>query len=165
MLGNRNLLSKIEGNYAKTRAINGCPQGGILSPLLWIITINKLLHKLRKEMPMLVCQAFADDVCILATGIDYGIMIRNMKKGLEKVSQWCKKNGLKLNVNKTELIKFCNKRDIKPRFVFHGEEINAKPCVKYLGILVDTKLLWNKHIQYVAHRAKRLLPCSKAVLG
>ena len=66
----RSRSTEVEWAGAK-KTINlskGCPQGGVLSPLLWNITIGGLL-RLMDNTPAYV-QAYADDFVILFQGSD-----------------------------------------------------------------------------------------------
>ena len=52
------------GNYSASKSLScGCPQGGALSPLLWIILLNDLLCKYNIVDSKLI--AFADDLTIV----------------------------------------------------------------------------------------------------
>jgi hypothetical protein len=44
----------------------GCPQGGVLSPLLWNMVINSLLGRLNNES--LWAQGLADEIAIVFHG-------------------------------------------------------------------------------------------------
>jgi hypothetical protein len=44
----------------------GCPQGGVLSPLLWCLVVDDLIARL--SMGGVYCQGYADDICLLAVG-------------------------------------------------------------------------------------------------
>ena len=43
-----------------------CPQGGVLSPLLWCLVVDKLLTRIRGGG--VYAQGYADDICLLAVG-------------------------------------------------------------------------------------------------
>ena len=64
MLRNRTLLTNMYGESVTAVAQRGCPQGGVLSPLIWNLVMNGLLGKLRVQVPSLLIQGFADDLVI-----------------------------------------------------------------------------------------------------
>jgi hypothetical protein len=45
---------------------NGCPQGGVLSPLLWCLMVKHFLREIQKEGLMFKC--CADDMALLVSG-------------------------------------------------------------------------------------------------
>ena len=47
-------------------ATRGTPQGGVLSPLLWILVVNNLLRKCKQKNIKIV--AYADDIMVLVSG-------------------------------------------------------------------------------------------------
>jgi hypothetical protein len=49
MLGNRKIAATLEGETLKGYMARGCLQGGILSPLLWSLVIDKLVEGLECE--------------------------------------------------------------------------------------------------------------------
>jgi len=44
----------------------GCPQGGVLSPLLWCLVVNELLARLNERG--VYSQGYVDDICLLEVG-------------------------------------------------------------------------------------------------
>ena len=56
-------LGDVTRNVAVSR---GCPQGGVLSPLLWCLVVNNLLARLNEGN--VYTQGYADDICLLAVG-------------------------------------------------------------------------------------------------
>jgi hypothetical protein len=44
----------------------GCPQGGVLSPLLWCLVVNDLITRLSGSG--IFIQGYADDICLLVVG-------------------------------------------------------------------------------------------------
>ena len=87
----------------------GCPQGGVLSPLLWSLIVDNLLRKTPKDLPT-ETQAFADDLISIAEGYDIKIMKQRIENTANTINNWCKEQGLNLSVLKTKLVLFSNKR-------------------------------------------------------
>jgi hypothetical protein len=53
------------GNSSRSVAVSkGCPQGGVLSPLLWCLVVDELLVGLNGGG--VYAQGYADDLCLLA---------------------------------------------------------------------------------------------------
>lgn len=51
------------GDYIKGRPIQGCPQEGVLSPLLWCLMVDDLLEKLKSDE--FSVHSYANDVAIM----------------------------------------------------------------------------------------------------
>jgi len=61
------MVTATPGTSTQTRLVSrGTPQGGVLSPLLWNIAVNKLLRVLEGRGCKVV--AYADDVAIIFNG-------------------------------------------------------------------------------------------------
>jgi len=82
----------------------GTPQGGVLSPLLWRIAVNKLLRILEGKVV-----AYADDVAIIFNG-KYAQTLMTAKT--KTLSEWTIENGLGVNPSKTEHVLFTNRYKI-----------------------------------------------------
>ena len=75
-----------------------------------------------------------------------------MNQDLKNLSQWLKGNKLSLNVGKTELIIFHPKNtklDYSVKFKLNGKRLNPISTGKYLRILLEEHLLWNKQVNRV----------------
>ena len=70
---------------------------------------------------------------------------------LEGVNKWMKDNKLKLNVKKTQPIVLSKKRRAceleNVEVKLERQSLTRKDTVKYLGVWVDDKLTWQKHIE------------------
>ena len=100
MLVNR-LLSVGEENdgAAKVKVEKGCPQGGVISPLLWCFVVDSLLNDISENNVHI--QAYADDVCALVSGNSLRTVHSTAQNVLEKIDTWCTEHGLFVNPNKT----------------------------------------------------------------
>lgn len=66
MLKDRKVIAHYE-NSGKTEEVNrGCPQGGVLSPILWNIVVDSLICTLNSTGYN--TEGFADDLVILLIG-------------------------------------------------------------------------------------------------
>ena len=60
------MLSSLMGKTMQVGSIRGCPQGGILSPLLWNLTLDELLWDLNEAGYYSI--GFAEDIAIVIRG-------------------------------------------------------------------------------------------------
>ena len=65
---------------------------------------------------------------------------------LHKVSEWLAANRLSLNVDKSKLLSFslCQKNNLT--LSMNNEIITETKVAKYLGVIIDNKLIWKDHI-------------------
>ena len=81
-----------------------------------------------------------------------------MQTALNYTQVWCGNQGLNVNPSKTTLIFFSLRRKMEIRApTLNGPELKISSDVKYLGINIDTKLTWNKHLGQVVNKANSAL--------
>jgi retron-type reverse transcriptase len=95
------------GETLRVSTAKGCPQGGVLSPLLWSLAVDELLRELNDSGYYTV--GYADDIAILINGK----FPQTVSEVLQTVQQWCKRTNLSINPNKMVIILFTSKRDIR----------------------------------------------------
>ena len=88
----------------------GCPQGGVLSPLLWCLVVSELLTRL--SVGGVYAQGYADDICLLAVGKFQNTVSGLIQWALYIVETWCDKLILSVNPDKTWLIAFTRRRKL-----------------------------------------------------
>jgi hypothetical protein len=66
MQESRNIRATLSGETLGSAAASGCPQGGVLSPLLWSLVMDDLLWGLNYRSKYTV--EYADDIAILING-------------------------------------------------------------------------------------------------
>jgi hypothetical protein len=65
-LESRIITATLSGETLRVSASRGCPQGGVLSPLLWSLVVDDLLWELNDKGYYTV--GYADDIAILILG-------------------------------------------------------------------------------------------------
>jgi hypothetical protein len=136
---------------SKTHVKYGVPQGSILGPTLFILYINDLPASLNRIDSK--CFLFADDLglCVQGKSLDLTNSVVNIQTNL--IQNWCTANKLKLNSCKTHdlLLNLSNSNDITN--------------LKFLGILLQSNLKWQQHIDLVASRMAKGLFLIRSLSG
>ena len=92
-----------------------------------------------------------------------------MNEELCKLSDWMDVNKLSLNVKKTKCMVFSLRKSysVSDDVTLKGEGIEQVSTFRFLGVIIDSKLCWSDHIQYIKkkmskgigilHKAKKIL--------
>ena len=125
----------------------GCPQGGVLSPLLWCLVADRLLRTLNDRG--FYTLGYADDLAILVRGPFLEPLLELTQGALEVVEEWCQGTSLSVNPLKTGLVIFTRRYKVGPIEgpVLGGVRLAPTDSVKYLGVTLDRKLSWKEHLE------------------
>jgi hypothetical protein len=106
-----------------------------------------------------------DDICLLALGKFQNTVSGLMEWALSTIETWCNKVGLSVNPDKTGLVAFTRKRKLQvfsEPWLF-GVKLSLSGSVMYLGVILDSRLIWRDHIEVKVRKAYNLLwPCNRA---
>ena len=134
----------------------GVPQGSVLGPLLFIVYINDIFKS-------------ADDVRFVLFADDTNIFIADQCKRkvyetanivLDKVYNYMKCNQLHINFKKCCFMHFTpSKNDYAPDdgtalLSIKNKVIKRVKETKFLGVIIDEKLKWNSHLNYLNSKLK-----------
>lgn len=147
--GRAQVVKDANGNLSKiVFTLRGCPQGSVMGPLLFTIYLNDLPAVVKHCLLVL----FADDsqLCISSTLDELDAKLEQLKTDLKAVLSWMKLNGMKLNLEKTQMIVFGSSANIKKvgkiSVDLDGVTITNNDTLKSLGLTLDSKLTWANHI-------------------
>ena len=153
MISSRCIALELAGEQVVRSISKGCLQGGVLSPFLWNLVVNDLLHSFKGYENLL---AYADDLLLLQSGSDKQTVIETTEKHLENIIKWCQSKGLEISQVKTQVIFWTRNKNIhKPKtFKIKDTIIDIVSSTKYLGVIIDEHLNWKDHINQQIKKSK-----------
>ena len=124
--------------------MSGVPQGTVLGPLLFICYINDLPNTIKSKI-----RIYADDTLVYSciNTIDDCILLQ---RDLVEVKKWAKEWQMEFNPLKCKLLTITNQRSpLKFTNYINSVPIKEADFVKYLGVVIDSRLTWKEHIKQV----------------
>ena len=155
-LKNRTQAVRINGFIGDFLSIlSGVPQGSILGPILFNIFLNDLIYHM--ENTPTDDYNFSDDNTLSSHAENIGELIKKLHDGSEEALKWLENNKMLANPDKFQLIVLSKpslrKTDESIEMNIRNENLNAKTSVKLLGIEIDDKLNFKKHIKDLCGKA------------
>ncbi|MCG8034833.1 MAG: hypothetical protein JAZ03_22035 [Candidatus Thiodiazotropha taylori] len=134
----------------------GVPQGSILGPLLFLLFIN--------DLPLYIkdihAELYADDTTLFDIQGSTSDIEKNLQQALNKLSMWCKYNGMVVNTEKTKLMLITTSQR-RQRMENEGlslkytnDALGTVGHEKVLGVFVDHNLSWSEHVKYLSKKIR-----------
>lgn len=155
-LTDRSFYVAVNGERSDSAVItSGVPQGSHLGPLLFSIFLNDVSQCFRDSSYCL----YADDLKMYKAVGSPSDMV-SLQDDLSRFSDYCTLNRLYLNIDKCQTIIFSKKNVLPPYLTnvyINGSVVASVDSIKDLGVILDSKLLFEKHIEGIVQRAFRSL--------
>ena len=146
----------INANNSSSEHMNisyGVPQGSVLGPLFFNIYANEISYL---QLNMDVVQ-YADDTVLMCSGSDLTELVDKANNALQVFYDWCCFNKLALNINKTQYIIFSPAPcPFDPVLTINGTPLEKVKEYKYLGVIIDENLKFDKHITKIKSKLSQL---------
>jgi len=139
-LESRLVHTSLMGSSLTAKVGGGCLQEGVLSPLLWNLVVDRLLT-VTNDLGFSTF-GYADNIVIIVRGKFAHTAREIMQEALNMVFKWAVKEGLNISPHKTAIVPFTNRRKTEGLgpLTLHGKELKMLNEVKYLGVILDSKL-------------------------
>ena len=146
-LNNRKQRVVLNGSYSSYSTIeSGVPQGSVLGPMLFLIYINDLEKNIKSNIKF-----FADDTMLFSIVNDPAISANNLNHDLDIIQRWAYQWKMEFNPDPTkqanEVLFSCKKSSPNhPQLIFNGIAVSKVNDQKHLGLILDSRLSFEKHI-------------------
>lgn len=119
----------------------GVPQGSVLGLVLYLLYTADLLNT-----NGITTATYADDTALLAAHENPIIALEILQKGIDEIHCWTRKWRIKINETKSIQVTFTTRKDTCPIVTINKQPVSQADDAKYLGIYLDRRLTWKKHI-------------------
>ena len=151
-LTDRKQCVSVDGCFSGSQpVVSGVPQGSVLGPLLFILFTADMWNGLENKVV-----AYADDTSLYAeikSPAERVSVADSLNRDLRKIQSWCVTWGMKLNPSKTHSIIVSRSKTPlppHPRLSLCGTPLEVSSSLKLLGVVLDDKLSFEKHLRSVA---------------
>ena len=144
-LSDREQYTVINGAHSEnTKVAHGIPQGSVLGPILFALYTSDLPKAVNTATTFL----YADDTTMYCVGESVDQVTATLNKALEELALWCKHNSLVPHPKKCEGMILKRNHFIGPLgcLKINQHLIKWSSSSKLLGVTIENKLTWTKHI-------------------
>lgn len=151
-LSGRSVSVQVEDATATAKIRGGLPQGSPLSPILFLLYAAKTVSSQDNSF------CYADDLGLLFIGDSLEETSQQLVEVYKTITLSGAASGLPFSLEKTEIQHFSKQRKLSAPTVTLPEvgEIKPSPYTRWLGVLLDSKLTFRPHTNWVFSRGKRL---------
>ncbi|XP_055633404.1 uncharacterized protein LOC129773783 [Toxorhynchites rutilus septentrionalis] len=144
---------------------NGVPQGSVLSVALFLIAMQSLFDAIPQNIDALL---YADDILLISKNSFPVLARRRLQEGISSVNNWANSVGFRISAEKSQVLHCCNNKRHRKKlrsYLLNGSSIKRVNSARILGVMVDKKLTFNKHIKSTISDIKNRLNLVSVISG
>jgi hypothetical protein len=153
-LSNRKHCVKYSDAFSDYVSIEvGSPQGTIVGPILWLIYVNDLQAENFQVIK------YADDTTFY-TYVNTNTIADSITPAITDTQTWANTNSMTLNMDKTVIlnVSLTNRHQHDERITIDDDlSLTPAKATKFLGVMVDSRLTFDDHVQYVISKCNSRL--------
>ena len=164
LMGRRHCVS-VQGHTSDFLTVkSGVPQGSILGPLIFCLFINDMCKlKLNSKTTL---SLYADDTAMFSCDNNLSKVQNNLQNDFDLIVTWLEYNGMHIHPGKTKVIAFGPKCKLRNNIIsvkYKDTKLEHVTSIKYLGVIIDSQLLWSHHINYICTKVSRSICCIRRI--
>ena len=163
-LHNRRARVLVDGRCGRKVLLRqGVPQGGVLSPTLFILFMNDLVPELPKGIHAAL---YADDLVLWCTEEYATTATYRMQQALDKLTAWTNTWCVTINKEKSSATLFSLSTKTKAGHLhLENTPLLYEDQQTYLGVTFDKRLTWKQHVQNAEAKARRKINIMRKLAG
>ena len=160
----RSLLVNSQGSLLPPRLVwKGLPQGSVLSPLLYSIYTYDLELSVNSFCNVL---QYADDLALYISSDNFAASSARLNSAISYLYSWLSDHGLSLSIPKSSVVIFSRKTLIPViNISYAGQTFPVKENVKFLGVILDSKLSGTPHINHIIKKCEKNINILRSLSG
>ena len=126
---------------------------------MWNLGYDRLLEGVSSRGTC--CYAYADDTLLLISTNKKDELEELVEKNITAMQEALAAMNLELNIPKTEVVVFGNIIHTSPINItvrVSENAISSSHAMKYLGVMIDWRLEWHDHVDYLGSKTEKVLP-------
>ena len=136
------------------------PQGSVLGPVLFLLYTNDITKQIQSNIRLLpMTQLYRE----IRSPADHQIL----QTDIQMLTDWSKKWQMNFNTSKCHLLTIRSTHKPKPSeftYTISNQPISRVNSHPYLGVTIDAKLSWSKHLHSTASKSAKTLGLLKRTL-
>jgi len=146
----------VGGRLERREVLAGVPEGSVLVPTLWNLAFDAVVRSNKFPGCDIVC--YADDTLVLVAAPDSYYACETANRQIRRLLRLVGELGLVISENKTEAVLF-SKRGLRgnPKIGVGDAEVQVCNRMKYLGVILDSRLSFLPHFEYAKEKALRVV--------
>jgi hypothetical protein len=140
---------------------SGVPQGGILSPVLFIIFVSDMEDWVTHSEVF----TYADDTSTDTSSRNVSEVIQCLEEDAEKILQYMASNGLVANPEKTVFMLLGANQGVEARVKVGRAQILQSETAKLLGMEIDSDQKWKPQVEKLIKALDKRLFTLRRIMG